>query len=331
MNILFLTRRFYPDVGGVEKHVLKISELLIKEGHSVTLVTESQGKEDNFHGIKILRIKTSNSWFKKFEIWFWLWSNRQIIKQADVVHAHDVYYWYFPFRFIFPNKRSFVTFHGYESYPIKKRSIIIRKISEKLSDGNIIVGDFIKKWYGTKPNYVIYGAVDVPQKLKTAGNKESAVFMGRLDEHTGILEYAKAIDLIKNNYPKFKFKILGDGKYKSKLTRYNPTGFINNPEKEFIKYNFAFSSRYLSILEALANKKLVIAYYDNPVKEDYLKMAPFARHISIVNSPESIQERIEYFLSHPGEEEKIVTQGYLWVSRFSWDFLVNQYFGLWKK
>src|SRR3989344_3537616 len=104
MKILFLTRRFYPDVGGVEKHVLKISELLIKKGHKVTVITESQGKENGLRGIRIFRIKSRNGWFKKFDIWLWLWRNRELIRNADIVHAHDVYYWYFPFRFIYPSK-----------------------------------------------------------------------------------------------------------------------------------------------------------------------------------------------------------------------------------
>lgn len=330
MKILFLTRRFFPDVGGVEKHVLKISEVLISKGHSVTVITESSGKEDNLKGIKIFRIQVGKSWFKKFEVWYWMWQKRRLIKEADIVHAHDVYYWYFPFRLLYPFKKSFVTFHGYETYPIKKRAILVRKISEKLSKGNIIVGDFIKKWYGTKPNFVIYGAVDVPSKPVPAIDKHTAVFMGRLDEHTGVLEYAKAVDLIKQKYPKFEFGIFGDGEYKNKLKKFRPKGFINKAEKEFKNYNFAFSSRYLSILEALANKRLVIAYFDNPVKEDYLRMSPFSKYISIANSPEEIKEKVEYYLLHPRDEKKVIDKGYHWVERLTWDFLTSEYLGLWK-
>ena len=102
MTILFFARRFYPDVGGVEKHVLEIGKRLVKDGHNVIVVTESQGKEKEIKGIRIFRIKTPENWFKKFYIWKWLWKNRSLIEKSDVVHAHDVYYWYFPFRFLFP-------------------------------------------------------------------------------------------------------------------------------------------------------------------------------------------------------------------------------------
>lgn len=330
MNILFLSRRFYPEIGGVEKHVQKTSELLIKKGHKVTVITESSGKEDNYKGIKILRIKSGESWLKKFQIWKWMWKNRQIIKDSDIIHAHDVYYWYFPFRFIYPQKKSFVTFHGYETYPIRKRAIIMRKMSEKLSNGNIIVGDFIKKWYGTKPNFVIYGAADIPKKSGTAKNIQSAVFMGRLDEHTGVLEYAKAVDLIKQKYPKFEFKIFGDGEYRNKLKKFNPKGFIENPEGEYGKYHFAFSSRYLSILEALAHKRIVIAYYDNPIKEDYLKMAPFSKFIIIENSSEKIADKVSIILRENKDMEKFVNSGYDWVRNQTWENALSVYFKLWE-
>lgn len=331
MNVLFLARRFYPDVGGVEKHVLKISELLIKNGHSVTVITESHGKDNSIRGLKIFRINSRNGWFKKFDIWVWLWRNRELIKKADVVHAHDVYYWYFPFRLIYPSKKSFVTFHGYESYPIRKRAIIMRKISEKLSNGNIIVGDFIKKWYGTKPNSVIYGAVDVPKTIKPARNKMSAVFIGRVDVHTGILDYAKAVDLLRQKYPEFQFKIYGDGELKSQLAKYHPEGFIENAEKAINNYNFAFVSRYLSVLEALANKRLVFALYDNPVKEDYLKMSPFAKFIIIESSPEKLRDKIEYFLNNPEEEKKMIDKGFDWAKNQTWERVKEFYLKLWEK
>ena len=331
MTILFFARRFYPDVGGVEKHVLEIGKRLVKDGHNVIVVTESQGKEKEIKGIRIFRIKTPENWFKKFYIWKWLWKNRSLIEKSDVVHAHDVYYWYFPFRFLFPLKRSFVTFHGYESYPISKRAIIVRKISEKLAFGNIIVGYFIKKWYHTTPVYAIYGGVDVSsiKHQVTSIKKESAIFIGRLDEQTGILDYAKAVDLIKKIYPDFKFQIYGDGKFKKRVEQFKPVGFVKDAEKKISNYNFAFASRYLSILEALANKRLVFALYDNPVKRDYLKMAPFAKFIIIEKTPENLAKKVLFYIKHPEQERMLTEKGFIWVKSQSWEKIVRIYLRLW--
>lgn len=328
MNILFLTRRFYPDIGGVEKHVLEIGKRLVLKGNKVSVVTQSQGKESSIDGIGIIRLPQSLS---KKEIWKLIWKNRNLIKDADVIHAHDVYFWYFPFRILFPFKKSFVTFHGYESYPILKRAIIVRKISEKLSNGNIIVGKFIKKWYKTKPNFVIYGGVDLPKKQTKTINENSAVFIGRLDEHTGVLEYAKAVDLIRKQNPKFEFKIIGDGKYKNQLRKYKPLGFKSDSIEHLKQYNFAFVSRYLSILEALANKRLVFALYDNPVKEDYLKMSLFAKFIIISNDPIELSEKVIYYLNNPKEANKLIDNGYEWVKNESWDRIVKSYQKLWNR
>ncbi len=341
LNILFLSRRFYPDVGGVEKHVFEISKRLVKKGHRVTVITQSQGEENELEGIQIRKInKTPDNWFKKFYIWKWFWDNRPLIKNADIIHAHDVFYWYLPFKFLFLSKKSFVTFHGYETYPIQKKAIIIRKISEYLADGNIIVGDFIRKWYGTTPNYVIYGGVEksnlpagkagIKNKKSKIPKSESAVFIGRLDEHTGILDYANAVDLIRKQHPKFDFKIIGDGKYKNKLQKYKPLGFRENSIEYLRRYNFAFVSRYLSILEAFANKRLVFALYDNPVKEDYLKMSPFAKFIITENSPEMLKKKVLYFLHHPKESENLTNKGYEWAKNQTWDNVVKIYLKLWE-
>ena len=45
MTILFFCQTFYPHIGGVEKHVLEVSKLLVKKGHLVTVLTEQYEDE----------------------------------------------------------------------------------------------------------------------------------------------------------------------------------------------------------------------------------------------------------------------------------------------
>ena len=188
MKVLFLTRRFYPDIGGVEKHVLEVSKRLIERGHDVTVIAENYHsihqsdtqyikskqpvksiQNDDFvvEKIKVYRIYGGrDNWFKKFRIWLGMWELINVVRDADIIHCHDVFFWYVPFRFLFPEKKVFTTFHGFEGYPVKKKEILVRKVSEFLSRGTISVGSFIKKWYGTNSDYIIYGGVDVPRKAK---------------------------------------------------------------------------------------------------------------------------------------------------------------------
>lgn len=343
MKIVFLCRLFYPHIGGVEKHVMEISKRLIDKGHDVTVITEeldsrfhgNDKKKEEINGITIYRISVGkDDKFKKIRIWREMSHLQSVIKDADIIHCHDVFFWYLPFRFLYPQKSVYTTFHGYESYPIKKSAIRIRKFSEKLSWGNICIGDFIPKWYGTKASFVSYGAVDSTKfKVQNAKfKKESAVFIGRLDEQTGVLTYAKAVKILKKKFPKFDLTVIGDGEDRKKIEKqFTVLGFKKNPEKYFQNYHFAFVSRYLSILEAFAAKRLVFAVYDNPVKKDYLRLAPYAKFIIIEKDPEILAEKIAYYFHHPKEEKEKIEKAFAWVSKQTWEKLTTTYLNLWSK
>jgi len=150
MKVLFLARK-REGIGGVEKHVGEVAKCLIKKGHKITVVAE------NDMGLLVAR----ENRLKKFKIWWWLWQNRSLINESDIIHAHDVAFWYFPFCFLYLRKPFFVTFHGWEGkFPVPWKNKLIRKISEKMARGNICVGNFIEKWYGTKADYITYGGVN---------------------------------------------------------------------------------------------------------------------------------------------------------------------------
>lgn len=342
MNILFFSRLFYPHIGGVEKHIFEIGKILIQKGHKVLVVAEKHdSKLKNFeiiNKIGVYRIPILNQgWFKKFEIWSWLIKHKNLIRIADIVHCHDVFFWYLPFRFLYLRKSVFTTFHGYEGYPLRPRDILVRRVSGKLSNGNICIGDFIKKWYGTKPNFVSYGGVNEinlssrsGEKLKIK-NENSALFIGRLDEQTGIKTYVSAVKLIRKKMPNFKFEIIGDGKYRKEIEKnFKVLGFQKDPEKYFQNYNFAFVSRYLSILEAMAAKRLVFAVYDNPLKEDYLRMSPFSKYITISSFSSELAAKISFYSTNLKAKKKMIDEAYAWVKNHTWEEVVNTYSKLWK-
>ena len=346
MTIIFFTRRFYPDVGGVEKHVFEISKRLKNKGYKVIIITESKSNSENVHNyqyvsesaklmgksdqIQVHTLKvTSNMRFKKYQIWLELWKMRNVIKSADIVHCHDVFFWYLPFRILYPRKKVFTTFHGYESYPISKKAILIRKLSAVLSFGNICIGDYIQKWYKTNPTYVSYGAVSRTNHQEESG-KASALFFGRLDDQTGIMTYLKAYKKIKKIIPSFSLKVVGDGTLKYKLPiGVKHIGFDPEISKYIQKYKIIFVSRYLSILEGLEAKRMVFAVYDNPIKKDYLEMAPFKDFIHISGSSDDLSTKVVQYLSRPNSMSNKITQGYKWAIKQTWENLVDTYLALW--
>lgn len=355
MKILFLTRSFYPNQGGVEKHILEISNIIIKLGHSITVITEQPQniEKSNYQSkissaisvgktnkIRILRIETGkNNWFKKFRVWSKLFKYLKVIWSADVIHCHDVFFWYLPFRFLFPFKKVYTTFHGYEGNNLPARkAILMHKLSEKLSNGNICVGDFLKKWYKTKPDYVIYGGVNKKifnQKFMNRNNN-NIIFIGRLEIETGIMEYLKALKILKDKGKMFVLDVYGKGTLENEVKKYstdnklsvNLKGFNDNIESIIPNYEYVFCSRYLGILESLASRKKVFAEYNNAIKKDYLVLTPFAEYISISGNAKELAINMEKVIS--ATLSLNTESAYKWVKDKTWEKVVTTYLDLWE-
>lgn len=357
MKILFLTRSFYPNQGGVEKHILEISDILIKLGHSITVITEQpqnieksnyqsnsssakiMGKAKN---IRIRRISVGgNDWFKKFRIWIQILKYTKEIKKADVVHCHDVFFWYFPFKILFPFKKVYTTFHGYEGNNLPtKKAILMHKFSEIFSNGNICVGDFLKKWYKTNPSFVIYGGVsrnifNIKFENRSSKNNNKIIFIGRLEIETGIMEYLKALKILQEKGKKFVLDVYGKGKLENEVIKYsldnalnvNLMGFKDNIEAIIPNYEYVFCSRYLGILESLACGKKVFAEYNNAIKKDYLTLTPFVKYISISGNAKELAINIERVIL---EKLNLNTkEAYKWVKNKTWGNVVATYLNLW--
>ncbi len=341
MTILFLVRRFYPLIGGVEKHVLEVGKILIKKGYKVIVITENSEALDlkifeNVNGIEVLRISVGKEdKFKKFRIWSDLWKLRYIFKEADIVHCHDVFFWYLPFNFIYPGKKVYTTFHGYESFPVRKKAVWVRKISEILSKGNICIGDFIKKWYGTKPNYVSYGGVNQSSSPELRDNnskrKVKIVLIGRLEKDIGIKTYLKSLEELKIRKIKFNLQVYGKGIFERKMGKYgNVNGFTKNVSSALEAADIVLCSSYLLIIQALILRKIIIAVYENPLKEDYLRMSPFANYIYICKSADEVSRVVEYVTSNPWKSSTMIEEGFRWAKQQTWESVTDKYLKLWK-
>lgn len=299
MTILFFSRLFWPHLGGVEKHVERISQELIKLGHQVTLVTEQYHQKLNpvtrRKSINISRIPVwdVSQKHKKWRIWRWLWQHQSLISQADIVHIHDVFFWYFPFRFLFPNQPVFITFHGYETqFPLSKSAIFQKRLAASLTAGNICVGDYIGKWYGIKPTLVTYGATD--QKPLPLPKKTSILILGRLSKDNNIDQVRQAL------------RQAGEISVTTHLKQ----------------ASIVIASSYLSIWEGLAAGRPVLSIYTNPLKQDYLK--PLSKYIHIAKSAKQLAQLIRKYTSG-------VYMHKPWANLPTWDKITQQYLNLWQK
>lgn len=337
MRILFLVRLFYPHIGGVEKHVYEISKKFIQMGYDVNVVTEKFDKnllgEEVYDRIKVYRIPNFlNDSTKKFKIWMWMLKNKKIIDAADVIHAHDVFFWYIPYFLLNPRKKVFVTFHGYETkFPIPKKTILIRRLSNFLVQGSINVGAYIEKWYSTKADYATYGGLDLKSqnyssKVKTRQSKLKILFIGRLEEDTGVQIYLETLKLLRKKGINFELEVCGDGTLRNKAEKFGKVhGFVRDLDRHIDRVDIVFASSYLSILESLAMGKVVFAVYQNELKKDYLVMSPFAKYINIASNPDELAEKIlDSGCSYN------IESGVKWARKQTWDKVANIYLRLWK-
>jgi glycosyltransferase involved in cell wall biosynthesis len=256
MNVLFLTRTPIYKFGGVEKHIREISKYLSKTENRVKVISEKEIKypKKRFLGLIF--------------IWFWLLKNRKLIRIADVIHIHDVFVWYLPLKIIFPCKKIFLTLHGWEGvWPIPYKNILLKKIGVMMSDGSIAVGDYVEKYYAIKVAKIVYGATSKVVAGKFKKIKNSIVFLGRLEDDTGLTMFLKSLK--KNKYKKIDF--IGDGPLRSECEKYGTVHGFTDPVPFLKKAEYCVPGGYLAYIEAKQYGCKIITYANNELKEDYWK------------------------------------------------------------
>jgi len=350
MKILFLTGAFYPQLGGVEKSVYSVSAELCRNGYSIDIVTQKTDKtssefEEFPEGFRVHRIPPSKI-PKTGIFWKWIWFlfHIKLIWNADIIHFHDfdvLIKWFFPYRFLFFRKKYYITFHGYEGFPLRYKHIFYRKIAEKITHGNICVGEFIKRWYRTKPDIIYYAAVYPPAENISSVIGDDILFIGRLEKDTEIMNYLEALKLFyENSNSKSCFKIVGDGSLREKAAAFLKEnniphkfyGMQKNPN-EFIKNaRVVLASSYLSMLEAMSYGKVVIAFYSNNIKRDYLTSFPdYDYSFIVMEDVARTAKKIESVYLHTEKYDSMRQSAIITAKELTWSKVAAKYISLYNK
>ena len=278
MKILFLSHHFYPHVGGVEKHVQLLAKELAKKGHKITILTEKYvvdlKSREIVDGIKVERFSYPKiKLIGLFSIWFWLFKNRDLIEKNNIIHIHDVFIWYLPFRFLYPRKPVYTIIHGLEwDNLLSKRSIFQKRLAVMLSKGTIGVGKYLEKYLGVNFSEITYGAA-TPIKNVDAKEKGRVVYVGRLDENTGLEKFLKTLDKKRRN----KIDFCGEGRLRSKCEKYGTVHGFTNPTPFYKKAEICVPGGYLAALEGLSYGCRLKLFWADRVKRDSWKMSPFIK------------------------------------------------------
>lgn len=286
----------------------------------------------------------------KFQAWKYLWQNRGLIKDSDIVHIHDIFWWYLPFRFLFFTKPVFTTFHGWEGdYPPRKSAIIQKRIAKILSKGTIGIGAFFQKWYGVSPDRVSFGVLDpkfmrLPSLDLAQGKRHHSdnllriAFYGRLDAVNGIDVALDTFRILKGRSlrtqgpslrGKFEFLFIGDGPARKEAEKIGQVaGMVKTPRQFLLQADLVITSSYLCMLEAAVLMKPIIAISTNSLKNDYLMSHPLAPYISIARSSQELIDRILSFDLEKNKKKLQLAKN--WAVEQIPEKLVDTYTNLWK-
>jgi glycosyltransferase involved in cell wall biosynthesis len=346
MRVLFVVPSYYPRIGGVQKHVMKITERMIADGHCVKVIVVSSGNvhfgprvgEEKVDRIGYVRSRVLSGIHSRANIARYLLRHLQEIAQYDVVHFHDygtMWLWV-PIgicMLALLRRRVFVTFHGWEgTYPPRTTVVAKRRICERIARESICVGAYIKKWYKAQGECITYGGVDVP--TDPADPEEQITFIGRLERDTGILEYLEAWRLVRDSLRGMRLVICGGGslrdfieqEYGDSHERVQMVGAIEDPTRQMQMGRVILASGYLSILEGFAAKRPVVAFYDNPLKRDYLTMMPNAR--AMMWAASSIEE-IAASIKSALEDTERTKLAFEFAVKNGWSSVVELYYAAW--
>lgn len=358
MKIVFVSRLYLPHLGGVEIHLKEISNILIKAGHEVSIVTAKNDKKlSDFvesDGIKIYRIQLDdfdgernhvkqNKIKTKTAVWHEIQKLRNLFIEADIVHVHDVFWWLLPIYKDIKNK-VYITFHGWETkFPVPINAKIHRFLVSKLVKGSIHVGDFIQNFYWDKPDFVTYGGIN-PMRFTKSNQQKNDVkndgkmaqlnftFIGRLEKDTDINLYLDFLQMLKDKKIDFKVTFVGDGSLKNQCQKYGTViGFVKNISKYIVDSDIVFASSFLSILEAQCLGKVVLAFYSNELKKDYLELYPGSKFMFITNSVDNMLAKLELILKSRKLFHHMELEAKQFAQQQTWDKVVDIYLKLWNQ
>ncbi len=329
-----LAPSYLPRIGGVEKHVSAVALELMRRGLEVQVATprweEDWPGREIVEGVQVTRLSRNARVARK--------TLAPLVRWAEVVHTHDAYpylKYYLPMRVLRPALPTFVTFHGYEGYPIPLEAKVLRRVVLWLTRGNICAGAFMSKWYRFKCDYVTHGGVEAPAECPAPG--EGAVFVGRLEADTGFLDYLEGLRILRDEHAiSMRLDVCGDGSLRERGEEFAAEagldvtfhGRVSDVMSYVARARFAFVSGLLAMLEAMAVGTAVLAVYDNPLKEDYLRMFPGAEHAAVVGSARELATKLCELVQSAEQFERTVATAYEFASQQTWSKVADMYVAL---
>ncbi|MDY6965240.1 MAG: glycosyltransferase family 4 protein [Halobacteriota archaeon] len=338
MKIAQVCHRYYPNIGGVETHVMKISERLAKN-HDVKVISadlsSEKSRNEEIEGVRIKRFRSispNDAYFIAPQIYFYLKKS-----DFDLIHAHNYHSIPALFASLVKDTKFLFTphYHGMGSTPLRDNlNKPYRLLGSRIFDRAnkiICVSDYEKdlviKSFGIGDTdvVVIPNGVDIDEISKAKPfefDGDLILYVGRLDKYKNIHLAIKAMEFLSDSY----FYIIGNGNYKMELDEL--INRLNLGERVKILSNVSDEEKYrwmktcslfinlsgieafgMTVIEALAAEKAVIVNERGGLKE----LAEKFDGVSPTNVEETSVEKLARMIEEKmGERVKIDLSKYDW-------------------
>jgi glycosyltransferase involved in cell wall biosynthesis len=291
MRIIFFVNHFLPSIGGVQWSVLRTAEALAARGHDLVLITETPAGDEWSDGglpFRVVRFRVplrrplTRLWY-----WRWMWSQRTLLRSADVLHFHDYtpfLHWFLPLRPLIRGPRYAVTFHGFEHWPVRFRHRVFRSITAAGCDVRFAVGAYLRKLYRHPIDAVYLGAPVRRFERTTHGEEHVFAYAGRLSSDTGILPLLSSLAAsAERTGTHVRIRIAGDGPLRGALAALRGPrcgvellGVCEDPRSMLASAGCIIATGFLGILEACTSGAPVIVPAYTEVKKEYVASFPQA-------------------------------------------------------
>jgi glycosyltransferase involved in cell wall biosynthesis len=231
MHICFISNEFpLPNIsfGGAGTFLLTYSELLIKNGHKVSIVGVKKGDEviTKINNVSIYYARKSNikgfSWYVNSKSISNLIHKINLTDKIDILEAQEAG---FAFVDIPKGIKKIVRMHGghyffhtFENKKLNWKKALLERITFRKADAIIATSKFVNTQtlkfinFNNKINAIINNPIPVGQFHKADKNnviKGSVVFAGTVCEKKGIRQLCLAVPEIAKIFPKFHLYIYG--------------------------------------------------------------------------------------------------------------------------
>jgi len=279
--------------GGVQRHISELSRALHNLGHQVMWAYKLEPMTTG----RILDAK---------------------IAWADWIIAHD---WYAFLHDV--AKPQIIVFHGWEGiFPPKPEIVQERQRIAGLADGVIHIGTFLEKYYGTHADLTLWGGTNIPTGPEPPATGR-ALWMGRLEPDTCPEMAITACRML--GVP---LTVCGDGTLRAELEIQNPDveflGIVANPLPYMRRSEYVFCTGYLSLLDAMACRKIPIVFWKCDLRRGRVMGMP----AFIIGSghPAGVVSRI-YSLGE-SEKRRHIEKNYQFAESQTWENVARKYLQL---